>query len=119
MQNASQNINFILWKGNIDAAWVYDQSASVSPQLKYVLDRTRVLIESGSDYIEYNTTGVLSFLSKLNWSGIKDWKQADRQIWMTTSGVAANMKSSTNFTLFYSVKRFIDNADDWFLPDLF
>jgi len=136
LYNVSQDHNYILCNGDINAAWANDQSTSVSPQLEYVLERTRVLIYSGADDIECNTAGVLRFLSKLSWKGIKDFKKADRQIWRTSSGVAGNMKTSTNLTFvtvykaghyvplyqpknaLEMVKRFIDNVTDWSDPYL-
>ncbi len=137
LYNVSQDFNFVLCNGDINRAWAYDQSTSVSPQLEYVLNRTRVLIFSGADDIECNTAGVLKFLSKLNWRGIKDWKQADRQIWRTNSGVVGNVKISTNLTfvtvykaghnaavyqpesVLDMIKRFIDNKSNWSFPYLF
>jgi len=136
MYNVSQDHNYILCNGDINAAWAYDQATSVIPQLEYVLERTRVLIYSGADDIECNTAGVLKFLSKLNWRGIKDFKQADRETWRTLGGVAGNMKTSTNLTFvtvykaghyvplyqpsnaLEMVKRWIDNTTDWSLPYL-
>jgi len=136
MYNVSQDFNYNLCNGDINNAWAYDQSTSVNKQLEYVLSKTRVLIFSGADDIECNTAGVLTFIAKLNWAGIKDFKQAKRQIWRTSSGISGNAKTSTNLTFvtvykaghyvpFYQpqnsldmVKRFIDNHNDWTTPYL-
>ena len=134
MYNVSQDFDYNLCNGDINNAWAYDQSTSVNEQLEYVLSRTRVLIFSGADDIECNTAGVLTFISKLNWPGIKNFKLSQKQIWKTKSGISGNVKTSTNLTFvtvykaghyvpFYQpensldmVRRFIDHQNDWTSP---
>lgn len=64
--------------------------------MAFCLDKLKVLIYNGQNDFVVNTSGVLQYLNSLNWNGVNNWKNADKQIWKIDGEIVGWVKNYGN-----------------------
>ena len=125
------DVDWISCQDPIYRAFYQDFFESYRQNISYILKSAKVLIYNGQNDLDNSLPGSVAYINQLNWSGLRDFQRAKKQIWQNENQVAGTVKLSSNLTVvsvynaghmvpldqrsnaLNMLRRFINNQKDW------